>query len=46
MSTNSPNVLFSDITMLQTQPIPSYIFQEVLQLNELEWRFLTKGPSC
>jgi insulysin len=38
--------VFSYINMLRTDPIPDYIFQEVLQLDELGWRFLTKGsPS-
>jgi insulysin len=35
--------IFSYIQMLRDVPIPNYVFQEVLQLNELEWRFLTKG---
>ncbi|KAI2489037.1 hypothetical protein MHU86_25560 [Fragilaria crotonensis] len=35
--------VFSYVNMLRSQPIPNYVLQEVLQLNELEWRFLTKG---
>lgn len=38
--------VFSYIRMLRTQPIPEYVFKEVLQLTELQWRFATKGsPS-
>jgi insulysin len=35
--------VLSYIKMLRDDPIPQYIFQEVLQLSELDWRFLTKG---
>jgi insulysin len=35
--------MFSYLSMLRNRPIPDYVYQEVLQLNELEWRFLTKG---
>ena len=45
-STDVTEALFSYINMLRTDPIPDYVFQEVLQLDELSWRFLTKGnPS-
>ena len=38
--------IFSYIQMMKTSPIPNYVFDENLQLDELEWRFLTKGqPS-
>ena len=35
--------VFSYIKMLKNKPIPRYVFQEVLQLNELGWRFSTRG---
>jgi len=35
--------VFSYIQMLKEERIPDYVFEEVLQLTELEWRFLTKG---
>ena len=35
--------VFSYIDMLRTKPIPEYIYKEVLQLSELDWRFATKG---
>ena len=35
--------IFSYIQMIREIPIPKFTFDEVLQLNELEWRFLTKG---
>jgi insulysin len=38
--------VFSYITMLRNQPIPNYVFTEVLQLNELGWRFVTKSDSA
>ena len=38
--------IFSYIKMVQSKNIPNYIFDEVLQINELQWRFLEKGdPS-
>mmetsp|Transcript_24900 Transcript_24900/g.45085 ORF Transcript_24900/g.45085 Transcript_24900/m.45085 type:complete len:1154 (+) Transcript_24900:107-3568(+) len=38
--------IFSYIKMLTEQSIPNYVFNEVLQLQELQWRFTTKGePS-
>ena len=38
--------VYSYLRMLKDQTIPAYIFNEVLQLDELQWRFLTKGsPS-
>lgn len=37
--------IFTTITMLRERPIPDYLFQEVLQTNELEWRFATKGSA-
>ena len=39
-------VIFSYIQMMSQTPIPNYVFDENLQLEELEWRFTTKGqPS-
>lgn len=35
--------IFSYIRLLREAPIPKYIFEETLQLSELEWRFLTPG---
>lgn len=35
--------VFSYIQMLKQQRIPDYVWPEILQLTELEWRFLTKG---
>ena len=38
--------IFTYIKMVNENGIPNYIFDEVLQINELEWRFLEKGnPS-
>lgn len=37
--------VFSYLYMLQEKTIPDYVFQEVLQLSELEWRFATKGKA-
>jgi insulysin len=37
--------VFSFVTMLQKRPIPDYVFQEVLQLQELQWRFYSKGGA-
>ncbi|CAB9502983.1 degrading enzyme-like 1, peroxisomal [Seminavis robusta] len=37
--------IFSYINMLRESPIPDYVFQEVLQTNELEWRFMSKGSA-
>jgi len=37
--------VFSYIRMLRKERIPEYIFDEVLNLSELEWRFLTKGQK-
>jgi insulysin len=37
--------IFSYVRMLKETPIPDYIFDENLQLDELEWRYTTKGPS-
>jgi insulysin len=37
--------IFAYISMLRERPIPDYIFQEVLQINELEWRFMSKGSA-
>lgn len=36
-------VIFSYIQMLSQYPIPNYVFDENLQLDELEWRYTTKG---
>jgi insulysin len=35
--------IFSVISMLRDNVIPKYIFNEVLQLEELGWRFASKG---
>eukprot|EP00571_Detonula_confervacea_P005605 CAMPEP_0172320798 /NCGR_PEP_ID=MMETSP1058-20130122/41458_1 /TAXON_ID=83371 /ORGANISM="Detonula confervacea, Strain CCMP 353" /LENGTH=1146 /DNA_ID=CAMNT_0013036145 /DNA_START=112 /DNA_END=3552 /DNA_ORIENTATION=- len=35
--------IFSYVRMLQESPIPDYVFDENLQLDELEWRYSTKG---
>uniref|UniRef100_A0A7S4JKR1 Insulin-degrading enzyme n=2 Tax=Odontella aurita TaxID=265563 RepID=A0A7S4JKR1_9STRA len=35
--------IFSYIRMLRQERVPAYVFDEVLQLSELEWRFATKG---
>jgi len=35
--------VFSYLAMLHAERIPNYVFDEVLQLSELEWRFLSKG---
>ena len=34
--------IYSYISLLRDKPIPGFIFDEVLQLQELQWRFLTK----
>lgn len=35
--------VYSYFRLLKEQNIPDYVFKEVLQLQELQWRFLTKG---
>jgi insulysin len=35
--------IFSYVKMLRENPIPDYVFDENLQLDELEWRYTTKG---
>ena len=35
--------IYSYLRLMKDRPIPSYIFNEVLQLEELQWRFMTKG---
>jgi len=35
--------VFSCIRMLREDPWPRYVLEEVLQISELEWRFLTPG---
>jgi insulysin len=35
--------IFSYIGMLRDQAIPKYVYEEVLQIEELQWRFLPKG---
>jgi len=37
--------VFSYLALLRDKPIPDYIFQEVLNIGELEWRFMTKGNA-
>ena len=35
--------IYSYISILRDRTIPDFVFKEVLQLEELQWRFLTKG---
>lgn len=35
--------VYSYLQLIRDRSIPSYVFEEVLQLSELEWRFTTKG---
>lgn len=35
--------IFSYVRMMRDSPIPDYVFDENLQLDELEWRYTTKG---
>jgi insulysin len=42
---NVIEAVYSYISLLRDQTIPDFIFKEVLQLAELQWRFLTKGGS-
>jgi len=35
--------IYSYIGMIKDRQVPSYVVNEVLQLEELQWRFLTKG---
>lgn len=35
--------LFSYLRMLRDKTIPSYVYNEVLQLEELQWRYASKG---
>lgn len=37
--------VFSYINMLKEGNMPNYIFDEVLKLSELEWRFLQRGSA-
>ena len=37
--------VFGALQILTRKSIPTYIYQEVLQLSELDWRFLTKGGA-
>lgn len=37
--------IFSYVQMLRETPCPDYVFDENLQLDELEWRYTTKGNS-
>jgi insulysin len=37
--------IYSYIAMLGDQSIPKYVFGEVLQLEELQWRFASKGSA-
>jgi insulysin len=36
--------VFSYLNMIRDRFIPSYVFEEVLRLDELQWRYQTKGP--
>lgn len=38
--------VFSYIRMMREQPIPNYIFEEVLKLDEIQWRFSTKNGGA
>jgi len=42
---NVIEAVHSYIKLLADEPIPRYIFEESLQLSELEWRFLTPGAT-
>jgi insulysin len=42
---NVIEAVYSYISLLRDQTIPDFIFKEVLQLAELQWRFLTKGGT-
>ena len=35
--------IFSYVRMMRESPIPDYVFDENLRIDELEWRFATKG---
>lgn len=35
--------LFSYLQMLRDRPIPNYVYNEVLRLEELQWRYASKG---
>ena len=37
--------IFSYIQMMKDDPIPDYVFDENLQLDELQWRYTTKGKA-
>jgi insulysin len=37
--------VFSYISLIRDRRIPDYVFDEVLQLDELSWRFLTRGST-
>eukprot|EP00957_Ditylum_brightwellii_P130776 9976926-Ditylum_brightwellii.AAC.1 len=38
--------VFAYVQMMQNNVIPNYIFDEVLQLSDLQWRYLTKGDAA
>lgn len=43
---NVVEAIFSYLSLLRDKPIPDYVYKEVLQLDELGWRFATKSnPS-
>lgn len=42
---NVIEAIYSYISMLRDRTIPDFVFKEVLQLEELQWRFLTKGGT-
>ena len=42
---NVVEAVFSYIRMLREEEIPKYTFDEVLNLSEIEWRFLIKGEK-
>ena len=35
--------IYAYIAMMRDQTIPKYVYEEVLRLDELQWRFATKG---
>lgn len=37
--------VFSYVKLMKNSAIPDYVFDENLQLDELEWRYTTKGQS-
>lgn len=38
--------IYSYVQLMRERTIPDFVFKEVLQLEELQWRFLTKGAPA